>query len=119
DELEQQIFVLAVERLVREKRIFVLERRRMRALSEEKNMAGMETEPFWNGKYLLDGTIDRKGFNPDVVTISARLITPGGSPGLIEASGSRTNYGEAVNHLAEKVLAALSLKPSPAAWNPT
>ena len=116
-ELERQIFFLTVERLVREKRLFVLERKRMQALSEEKEISGTEAEPFWNGKYLLDGAIDRNGFNPDVVTISARLIPPGGSPVLIEASGSRTNCVEVVNQLAGKVLVALKLDASPAAWN--
>ena len=116
-ELERQVFFLTVERLVREKRLFVLERRRLQALSGEKAMSGAEAEPFWNGKYLLDGMIDRDGFNPDVVTISARLIPPGGSPVLIEVSGSRANSVEAVNQLAIKVLAALKLDANPAAWN--
>ena len=116
-ELERQIFFLTVERLVQEKRLFVLERKRMQALSEEKEMSGMEAEPFWNGKYLLDGTIDRNGFNPDVVTISARLIPPGGNPVLIEASGSRTNCVEVVNQLVSKVLVALKLDASPVGWN--
>jgi len=116
-EMERQILFLIVERLVREKRLFVLERKRMQALSEEKEMSSAEAEPFWSGKYLLDGAIDRDGFNPDVVTISARLIPPGGSPVLIEASGSRTNCVEVVNQLAGKVLAALKLDANPAAWN--
>ena len=116
-ELERQIFFLTVERLVREKRLFVLERKRMQALSEEKELSSTESEPFWNGKYLLDGAIDRNGFNPDVVTITARLIPPGGNPVLIEASGSRTNCVAVVDQLAEKVLAALKLDANPAAWN--
>ena len=116
-ELERQIFFLTVERLVRENRLFVLERKRMQALSEENELSGAAVEPFWNGKYLLDGVIDRNGFNPDVVTISARLIPPGGSPVLIEVSGSRTNGVEVVNQLAGKVLEALKLEASPAAWN--
>jgi hypothetical protein len=116
-ELERQIFFLTVERLVREKRLFVLERKRMQALSEEKEISGAEAEPFWNGRYLLDGAIDRNGFNPDFVTISARLIPPGGNPVVIEVSGRRTNCVEAVNQLAEKVLAALKLEATPAAWN--
>jgi TolB-like protein len=116
-ELERQIFFLTVERLVREKRLFVLERKRMQALSEEKELSSAEAEPFWNGKYLLDGTIDRNGFNPEEVTISARLIPPGGNPVLIEVSGSRTNCVEVVNQLAGKVLMALKLDASPAAWN--
>jgi hypothetical protein len=36
---------------------------------------------------------------------------------LIEASGSRTNYAEVVNQLAEKVLAALKIDARPATWN--
>lgn len=116
-ELERQVFFLTVERLVQEKRLFVLERKRMQALSEEKELSSTEAEPFWNGKYLLDGAIDRNGFNLDVVTISARMIPPGGNPVLIEASGSRTNCVEVVNQLAGKVLAALKLDANPAAWN--
>jgi len=116
-ELEQQIFFLTVERLVRENRLFVLERQRMRSLSEEKDLAPGEPEPFWNGKYLLDGAIDRAGFNPDKLTLNARLIPPGGSPILIEVSGSRTNCAEVVNLLAEKVLEALKIGSSSTAWN--
>ena len=96
-DLERQIFFLTIERLAWEKRVFVLERKRMQSLSEEKDLAALASEPFWNGKYLLDGAIDRDGYSPDQVTISARLIPPGGSPVLIEASGSRTNYTEVVN----------------------
>ena len=51
------------------------------------------------------------------MTISARLIPPGGDPVLIEASGSRTNCVEVVNQLAGKVLAALKLDANPPAWN--
>jgi hypothetical protein len=116
-ELEQQIFFLTVERLVREKRLFVLERKRMQSLSEEKELANQETVPFWNGKYLLDGAIDRDGFDPNIVTINARLIPPGGSPIFIEAKGSRTNCTEVVNQFVEKVLAAFKIDARPAAWN--
>ena len=101
-ELERQIFFLTVERLVRERRLFVLERKRMQALSEEKELSGAEAEPFWNGKYLLDGAIDRNGFNPDVVTVSARLIPPGGKPVSIEVNGSRTNCVEVVKSARQK-----------------
>ncbi len=114
--LERQIFYLTVERLVREPRLFVLERRRMQALSEEKEMSGAGAEPFWNGKYLLDGAIDRDGYSPDTVTLNARLIPPGGIPVLIEVSGSRTNFAEVVNQLAEKVLAGLRIDAKPSAW---
>ena len=116
-ELERQMFFLTVERLALEKRLFVLERKRMQSLSEEKDLAHSETEPFWNGKYLLDGALDRDGFDPDRVTIHARLIPPAGSPIFIEAGGSRKNYAETVNQLVEKVLATMKLDSKPVPWN--
>jgi TolB-like protein len=117
-ELEQQLTFLIIERLTREKRLFVLERKRMQALSEEKEKSGSEEQAFWNGSYLLDGTIDRNGFSPDFMTVSARMIPPrGGEPVLIEASGSRTNYFEVVNQLADKVIAVLKINSNPVAWN--
>ena len=116
-ELEQQMFLITVERLTQETRLFVLERKSMQALSQEKEMNGTEAEPFWNGKYVLDGAIDRDGFNPEVVTINARLIPSDGKPILIDASGSRTNCMGVVNQLAEKILAALKLEASPTAWS--
>jgi TolB-like protein len=117
-ELEQQLTFLIIERLTREKRLFVLERKRMQALSEEKEKSGSEEQAFWSGSYLLDGTIDRNGSSPDFMTVSARMIPPrGGEPVLIEASGSRTNYFEVVNQLADKVIAVLKINSNPAAWN--
>ena len=116
-EWERQIFFLTVERLAHEKRLFVLERKRMQSLLEEKEMANSEGDPFWNGKYLLDGTIDPNGFNPDTITINARLTPPGGKPVLIEATGNRANQIEVVNELATKILAALKLNAGPEGWN--
>src|ERR1035437_7607309 len=116
-ELEQELTFLIIERLTREKRLFVLERKRMQVLSEEKERSGLEEQAFWSGSYLLDGTIDRNGASPDFMTVSARMIPPrGGEPVLIEASGSRTNYFEVVNQLADKIIAALKINSNPAAW---
>ncbi len=117
-EMEQQLTFLIIERLAREKKLFVLERKRMLMLTEEKERSGFENQAFWNGSYLLDGTIDRNGYSPDFVTVSARMIPPkGGEPILIEASGSRTNYGEVIAQLADKVVATLKINPTPAVWN--
>jgi TolB-like protein len=116
-ELEQQLTFLIIERLTQEKKLFVLERKRMQMLSEEKERLGDE-QPFWNGSYLLDGTIDRAGFSPDFMMVNARMIPPrGGEPILIEVRANRTNYAEVVNQLADKVVAALKIKPNPKAWN--
>ncbi len=118
-EMEQQLTFLIIERLTREKRLFVLERKRMQMLSEEKERSGLEDQPFWSGSYLLDGTIDRNGYSPDFVTVSARMKSRRreARPILIETSGSRTNYGEVINQLADKVVAALNINPTPVAWN--
>ena len=116
-ELEQQIFLLTVERLAREKRLFVLERKRMQVLAAEKGLVNDTVEAFWNGKYLLDGAIDPDGYSPETVTINARLVPPSGSPVSLRVSGSRTNYTEVVNELTEKVLVALRIDPTVTGWN--
>lgn len=117
-ETERQLTLLTIERLSREPQLFVLERRRMQWLAAEKTLKTLDDSAFWNGSCLLDGTLDNAGFSPDTITISARLVPPqGGAPVKIEVSGSRTNLGEVVNRLAEKILENLKLGGSRAPWN--
>ena len=116
-ETERQLTLLAIERLSREKRLFVLERRRMQLMTGEKNLNGVDDTAFWDGSYLLDGGVDRNGFARDVITISARLVPPGGAAPLqIEATGSRTNLAEVINSLADGILGALTIKREPVTW---
>lgn len=118
-ELEQQLTLLTVDRLTRERELFVLERRRMEVLSWEKELKGKGESDFWNGSYLLEGTIDRDGYVRETVTISARLVPPkGGTPQLIEISGGRTNLAEVINRLAEKITAGLKANTNSVPWNP-
>ena len=117
-EAERQLTLLTIERLSREPQLFVLERRRMQLLTAEKDLKGLEDETFWNGSFLLDGTLDNGGFSPQTITVSARLTPPkGGVPVTIEVSGSRTNLTEVVNRLAEKILAGLKVTRTAAPWN--
>ena len=117
-EAERQLTLLVIERLSREPRLFVLERQRMQLLTAEKELKGLDESAFWDGSYLLDGTLDNKGYSKDTITISARLSPPkGGSPSLIEVSARRTNYTEAVNQVADKVLASLKIGRSGTPWN--
>jgi hypothetical protein len=119
-ELERQLTRLAVERLSRESPLFVLERRSMQHLTAEKELAGLDESGFWNGSYLLEGTLDRDGYARDVVTLNARLIPPGGgAPLLIDVTGSRTNLSQVIQQLTAKVLDHLKLKQTAPAWNPT
>lgn len=117
-ELERQLTLLSIERLTREPRLFILERRRMELLAQEMEFRGLANSNFWNGSYLLDGTIDRDGYSPTTVTLHARLIPPkGGAPLSFEVSGSRTNLSEVVNALAKKITQSLNFNSAAAPWN--
>jgi hypothetical protein len=118
-EAERRLSVLAVERLSREPELFVLERQRMELLSAEKELKGVEKTAFWDGSYVLEGVLDRDGYSPATITLNARLVPPkGGAPLDLELRGSRTNLAGVVEELAQKVIAALKLRPSVVAWKP-
>lgn len=115
-ETEAQLKLLTIERLSREQRIFVLERQRMQLLSGEKELKADESA-FWNGSYLLEGTIDQNGYSQDTVTLNGRLTPPkGGAPLLFEVSGSRTNLVEVENLLAMKVAELLKINSAAKEW---
>ena len=117
-EEERQLTALTIDRLTRERQLFVLERRKLQLLSAEKDLKGMDDSAFWNGSYLLDGTLDRNGFTRDKITIDARLVPPKGGATLpIEVSGSRTNLSDVVNQLADKICESLKLARTAAPWN--
>ncbi len=117
---ERQLTLLVVERLSREPQLFVTERQRLNLLATEKALAGIDDSAFWDGSFLLDGTLDNAGFSPDQLTVSARLVPPKGGVAIpIEVSGSRTNLSEVINRLAEKILAVLKPGATNAAWNAT
>jgi hypothetical protein len=87
--LEQELTSLLQFRLTHETAVFVLERRKMEALQEEKQLTGAEPEPFWNSAYVLDGTINRDVVSRERVTINARLTSKGGAPVNLSAEGRR------------------------------
>lgn len=116
--LERQLTLLTLERLSREPQLFLTERHRMHSLATEKEWAGWDESAFWDGSFLLDGTLDKAGYSPDTITISARLVPPkGGAPLQIEASGSRTDLSQVINQLAIQVLQHLKPGVTNVAWN--
>ena len=118
-ETERDLKLLTIQRLSKEQRFFVLERQRMQLLGEEKELKSDESA-FWNGSYLLDGTIDQNGYSPETITITARLTPPkGGAPLLFEVSGSRTNLSEVINRLAAKVTELLNVNSTVPQWTAT
>ncbi len=116
-ETERQLTLLTIERLARERNLFVLERRRMELLGAEKDLK-LDDSPFWKGGYLLEGVVDQEGYSANRVTLDARLVPPkGGTPIQIKSSASRTNLVEAVNQLAVELTRALNLTPTLKEWN--
>jgi len=67
---ERELIVLLIERLSREKQLFVLERRSMEALVAENDLKGMDDSEFWSGSYLLEGTLDRDGYSRERLTVA-------------------------------------------------
>ncbi len=117
--VEQQLTVLAIERLTRERELFVLERRQMELLSAEHELKGVSESAFWNGSYLLDGVIDRDGYSEVRLTIHARLTPPaGGAPIELIVDGPRSDLSGAVEKLTGKIMQALQRSSSPMAWEP-
>jgi hypothetical protein len=116
-ELERSLTALAIERLSRQRELFVLERRKMESLSAEKELKDMGDSGFWSGSYVFDGVIDRDSYSPDTMTIDVQLTPPGGAPIAIRASGRRIDPGEVIDRLAEKIALTLKLQVQ-GSWNP-
>jgi TolB-like protein len=118
ERLERQLTLLVIERLSRQPQLFVLERQRMELLTAEKELRGLDDSAFWNGSYLLEGSIDREGYSPGKVTVDATLAVHGGRQVLaVRISGSRTNLADVVNRLAEAVTAALKVGAASRPWS--
>ncbi len=117
--LERELTLLLYNRLIREKDVFVLERRRLEFLTDEKDTADATENTFWHGSYLLEGVLDPKGFNQDTVAASIRLSPPDKTAVVtLDVSGPRTNLPAVINDLALRILGTVKKNSTPAAWNP-
>ncbi len=115
-QFENTMTALLISRLSEENNIFVLERRGLLGLQREKDFL-QDEDAFWNGRYLLEGTLDAQGFRPDTVHVSVRLRPPeGADPIVIEVSGPRSKTGEVVETLSRKVMEALNKPVSGSGW---
>ncbi|HSU56886.1 MAG TPA: hypothetical protein VLT36_22695, partial [Candidatus Dormibacteraeota bacterium] len=106
--LERRLSQVLVSRLAGQPEVFVLERQKLQALAQEKDLKGVGKEPFWNGSYLLEGIIDKGGFTKSSVTINVRLTPPRqGTPFDFELTGPREEAPSLTMAVAERVLARL------------
>lgn len=115
-ETERELTLLLIHRLAREPRVFVLERRHLATALFEKEIAA-EPEPFWTGRYLVDGTLDGDGFDPATLHVRLRLALPDGTGAkTIEVSGPRTNRIEMAETLTRRILAELDVVSDLPSW---
>ncbi len=117
-DLERQLTTLTVSRLAQQREFFVLERQRMSQLTWEKTLKGVDEAPFWTGSFLLEGTLDKDGFDPKNTTVSARLKSANdGAVVPIELSGARTNLAGFVDKLASRVSESILKRADWPAWD--
>ena len=110
---ERNLTLLLTERLTREQRLFVLDRRRMDLLSTERQMGGWVDTPFWNSGYLLEGTIDRDVLSETNLTLDLRLQPPNGKPATaLRVAGERKDMAGVVERAAQAVLKTLNQQPT-------
>ena len=115
--LERMVSSLILNRLVAEPDLLVLERQRLLDAALEKMISG-DDRRFWNGAYLLDGTLNSERIDSRVVSVHARLAAPGGAATDIVMEGSRTNLSELGDRFVAAVRQALKAKPSLVRWAP-
>lgn len=116
---DKELTLLLIHRLSRERELFVLERQHMREVLFEQELRPEEESAFWTGRYLLDGILDKDGFDPARVTIAARLAPPrGGQVVSLQVAGPRSDPAAVVEALAAQVLAALQRPSAAAPWQP-
>jgi TolB-like protein len=120
ESLERELTLLLIHRLTREPQLFVLERQRLAEALFETELAPTNEAAFWTGRYLIDGVLDKNGYDPQRVAVSLRLVSPeGGGTTAIEVSGPRHNLPAVVESLAEKILTRLRGVNSASDWRPS
>lgn len=100
--MERQITFLLIQRLLASPQIYVLERQKLNQLAEEKQLTA-GAEPFWNGSYILDGTINRDGEVAGKVTLHARLVSRSHVTNEVAVTGTAADLPAVVDALAAKL----------------
>jgi hypothetical protein len=116
--LERELTTLLVHRLSQQPEVFVLERRRLELLAEEKEMAG-DVTGFWSGGFLVEGLINKERYDGHTVTISGQLVPPNKEKiTQMELTGVRTNLPALIEELSQRILSVVKAGPAAPQWNP-
>jgi hypothetical protein len=116
--LQREINSLFRNRLGAEERILILERDKLLEAFLEKALDA-EEQKFWNGAFLLDGSINPVQLEGGSIEVSVRLSPPGGTPMTFNISGERNDLAALALRFTEGVLNALKVSPKAEAWNPS
>jgi len=115
--LEREINNLFLQRLGAEPDLLVLERQKLLESAFEKVLSS-DDRKFWNGAYLLDGTINRETISEESVTVHFRLIGPEGRiAGESMVSGSRTNLVNLSAQFVQQIRRWLHSESSTVTWD--
>ncbi len=115
--LERELSLLLLRRLIHEKEIFVLERRNLKELANEKEYKGPGDAPFWDGGWLLEGTIDKDGYDRETATVSVRLTPRGKPPVELEVRGKRAEAPALIADLSAKILSVIRKPGAAKEWD--
>ncbi|HMJ90682.1 MAG TPA: hypothetical protein VK530_12755, partial [Candidatus Acidoferrum sp.] len=113
--LEKELTTLLRLRLAREPEAFVLDRRDLGTLQNEKDFSAID-ERFWNGAYVIDGVINRDVVSLTHLTIDLRVAAPQVAPVEFRVNGQRQAMSEIVDALVTNLLITIGKKRSTPAW---
>jgi hypothetical protein len=116
-EFERLVNSLLLNRLRAEPDLLVLERQKLLEAAFEKSL-NSDDRKFWNGACLLDGGLNPERIDGEILTLRARLVSPGdSSPLLLEVRGSRTNLSLFASDFVAEVRRAMKSRPSSVVWD--
>ncbi|HEY8240963.1 MAG TPA: hypothetical protein VIH35_05925, partial [Kiritimatiellia bacterium] len=117
EELERQLGLLFVHRMAHEPSWFVLERRRLDVAADEVALA-RETNAFWTGSFLLDGSL-QEGPASNHLALTLSLKQPDGRVvAAPRVEGSATALVSLMEEAAARLVETVAHAPPAGAWNP-
>jgi hypothetical protein len=118
--LERSLSFLLEARLVREARVFVLERQNLGTLEFDKDyVAGSEPLRWARTRFLVDGELIPGGADPKNVRLRLNIEPPNGRPAMaLTLTGSQEHLGDLVDKAAAEILSAIGQPVREADWQP-
>lgn len=114
--LENQLTVIFEYSLMKEKKIFVLDRWNMKELVWEKSLDYGKGSSFWTGSYLIDGTIEHLD-SAGNIKVNLYIRKSGNTDKkMIETTGNKEGLNKMVEEIKVKLLKTLDLEKDIIPW---